>query len=47
VPAKAFVTRLRLQRAVNEWLADGMDNPFTATVAKYRNVLKPQIAALG
>ncbi len=36
-----------LRQAVNDWLAEGMDNPSQATIAKYRNVLKPLLGALG
>jgi integrase len=36
-----------LLHAVNDWLADGMDNPSDGTVAKYANVLKPILEVLG
>jgi integrase len=36
-----------LTRAVNDWLAEGMDSPSEATIAKYRNVLKPLLETLG
>jgi hypothetical protein len=42
-----LIQAVALKAAVDDWLADGLDDRSAEAIAKYRNVLKPVLAEIG